>query len=320
MNPLLLTLVTFLAVVLAVMGVYSILSDLFLRDRSRFSRRVDEEFRKRLRDQAQKSALFKNLDALSAEEVKGDDDQPSLQQKFQAMVEQSGLNLTPQRLLTIMAIVGCAVAALALLLRGPLTAAVAGAVGAALPCLYVRRRRRRRLEKLLGQLPDTFDLMSRIIRSGQTVPQAMQAVADEFDAPVSAEFSYCYEQQNLGLPPDVAFRDLARRTGLLEIKIFVLAMLIQQQTGGNLAELLDNLASLVRERFRLRGKIRTLTAEGRFQAIILLALPPLVLLAIFFLNPRYGQVLVDHPNLVYSMIVSEVLGALFIRRIINFDF
>src|SRR5207302_188258 len=145
-------------------------------------------------------------------------------------------------------------------------------------------------------------------------------VADEFDAPVSAEFSFCYEQQNLGLPPDIAFRDLARRTGLLEIKIFVLAMLIQQQTGGNLAELLDNLATLVRERFRLRGKIRTLTAEGRFQAIILLALPPLVLLAIFFLNPRYGQVLVDHPNLVYSMFISEALGALFIRRIINFDY
>src|SRR5438034_2255073 len=152
-------LLTCMAVVLAVLGAYSILSDLFLRDRSRFSRRVDEEFRKRLRDQAQKSALFKNLDALSAEEMGGDDDRPSLRQRFQAMVEQSGLNLSPQRLLTIMAIAGCAGAALALLLRGPLTAAVAGAIAAALPCLYVRRRPRRRLEKLLSQLPDTFDLM-----------------------------------------------------------------------------------------------------------------------------------------------------------------
>src|SRR5215831_2903505 len=108
--------------------------------------------------------------------------------------------------------------------------------------------------------------------------QALQAVADEFDTPISTEFAYCYEQQNLGLSPEVAMRDLARRTGLLEIKIFVLALLVQQQTGGNLAELLEKLADIVRERFRMRAKIKALTAEGRLQAIILLALVPLLFL------------------------------------------
>ena len=140
-------------------------------------------------------------------------------------------------------------------------------------CVYVQLKRKARLEKLLSQLPDAFDLMARVIRAGQTMSQALQAVADEFDQPIAAEFAYCYEQQNLGLPPEVAFRDLARRTGLLEIKIFVLALLVQQQTGGNLAELLDKLADVVRERFRIRGKIKALTAEGRMQALVLLVLP-----------------------------------------------
>jgi len=162
--------------------------------------------------------------------------------------------------------------------------------------------------------------MARVVRAGQTVSQAIQAVTDEFDAPVSAEFSYCYEQQNLGLSPEVAYRDLARRTGLLEIKIFVMAMIVQQQSGGNLADLLDRLSAVVRDRFRLRGKIKTLTAEGRMQAGVLLALPPAMLGAMMVLNRAYGQVLLDHPNLLIGAFVSEALGALWIRKIINFDF
>jgi tight adherence protein B len=317
-NPLVLMLMTFLAVALGILGVYSILSDLFLRDRSRFSQRVDDEFRKRLRDQARKASLFKDLSASEVEALR-DEDRPGLRRRLEALVEQSGLNITPVRLLAF-SVAGSALGIPAFLLSGPVAGAVAGAIGAALPWVYVGLKRRARLQKLLSQLPDTFDLMARVIRAGQTVPQAMQAVADEFDAPVASEFSYCYEQQNLGLPPEVAFRDLARRTGLLEIKIFVLAMLVQQQSGGNLAELLDNLATVVRERFRVRGKIKTLTAEGRFQAAVLLALPPFLVVVITFLNPRYGQVLLDHPNLLIGMFVSELLGALWIRKIINFDF
>jgi tight adherence protein B len=312
-------LLTFLAVVFAVVGVYSILTDVFLRDRSRFSQRVDQEFRMRLRSRARKSALFKE-GVLDAEALRSEEDQQGGWGRFEAMVDQSGLNLTATRLVVIMLCAGAATGAAAMLLHNVAGAVAVATVGAALPWVYVYLKRKRRLEKLLSQLPDTFDLMARVIRAGQTVPQAMQAVADEFDAPVAGEFSYCYEQQNLGLPPEISYRDLARRTGLLEIKIFVMALLVQQQSGGNLAELLDNLATVVRERFRVRGKIRVLTAEGRIQAAVLLALPPLLLLVILFLNPRYGQVLIDHPNLLVGMFTSEALGALWIRSIINFDF
>src|SRR5207302_1588248 len=152
-------------------------------------------------------------------------------QRFGALVEQSGSKVSAVQWAVLIVAFGIAGGAAGFLLRGVLGAAVGAAFGAALPWFYVYRLRNRRLEKLLSQLPDTFDLMARVIRAGQTVPQAMQAVADEFDAPVAEEFSYCYEQQNLGLPPELAYRDLSRRTGLLEIKIFVLAMLVQQQSG-----------------------------------------------------------------------------------------
>jgi tight adherence protein B len=318
-NPLTLMLLTFLAVVFVILAVYATLSDLFLRDRARFSRRIDDEFRTRLREQARKSALFKDLSALATEPVEKEDILGP-RRRFQAVVEQSGLALTAERLLAIMIGTGAVLGTVAFLLQGILAGTVGALLGVALPWLYVSLKRKWRLDKLMSQLPDTFELMGRVIRAGQTIPQAMQAVVDEFDVPVSAEFSYCYEQQNLGLPVEIAYRDLCRRTGLLEIKIFVLAMLIQQQSGGNLAELLDNLAHVVRERFRVRGKVKTLTAEGRLQAAVLLAMPPVMLAIIMFLNPRYAQVLLDHPNLVIGMLVAEGLGALWIRRIVNFDF
>jgi tight adherence protein B len=176
------------------------------------------------------------------------------------------------------------------------------------------------MNRLLTQLPDAFDLKSRCIRAGQTMSQALQAVTDEFDAPISAEFSLAFEQMNLGLPPEVAMRDLARRTGLLELKVFVLAMLIQTQTGGNLAEMLDKLSAIIRERSKIKGKLSALTAEGRLQAIILLALPPGLFLILLAINRPYAEVLLAHPILLVAIGVMELMGALWIRRIVNFDF
>ena len=162
--------------------------------------------------------------------------------------------------------------------------------------------------------------MSRVIRAGQTMSQALQAVADEFAPPVAAEFAFCYEQQNLGLAPETSLRELARRTGLVELKIFVLALLVQQQTGGNLAELLDKLSEIIRERYKMRGKIKAMTAEGRFQAMILLGLPPLMFLLMMTMNRDYAGVLLENPTLIWATLVSEALGGLWIRKIVNFDF
>jgi tight adherence protein B len=321
MNPAFLTFLTFVAVLAACAGAYSIASDLYLRDRSRVSQRVDEEFRKRARERARKSLLFKDLRALMADGAGAEEERPTRWQRFEAMIEQSGLNLTAQKLVTIALCSATGLGLLGFLIRQSILVGLVGALmGGALPLIYVNHKRKARTEKLLSQLPDAFDLMSRVIRAGQTMSQALQAVADEFAPPVAGEFAFCYEQQNLGLAPETALRELARRTGLLELKIFVLAMLVQQQTGGNLAELLDKLAHIIRERYKLRGKVKSLTAEGRMQATILLALPPGMFVLMLAMNRAFAGVILEHPTLIWITLISEGLGALWIRQIVNFDY
>lgn len=321
MSPTVLTLLTFLATGLAVVGIYSILSDLFLHDRARVSRRVDDEFRKTQRERVRKSPLFKNLGQLNAEALAENADEQSIRRRLESMIEQSGLDLTVSRLLLLAALVGTLAGAIVFLIAGnALLAAVTMSITGWIPIIYVHFRRRARQEKLRSQLPDAFDLMSRVVRAGQTISQALLAVSDEFAPPIAAEFAYCYEQQNLGLAPEITLRDLARRNGLLELKIFVLALLVQQQTGGNLAELLDKLSTVVRDRFRIRGVIKTLTAEGRLQAIILLILPLALFLMMLFANPDYAHVLLEHPKLIIGTLACEAVGALWIRKIVNFDF
>ncbi len=321
MSSNLLPILTFGAVVALVAAAYSIIADLYLRDRSRIDERLDDEFRKRQRERARKALVFKDLNRLALDAAGDQDARPDLRGRLEAMVEQSGLDLTLRKLLTISAIVGLVLGLLGGLLRqSVVVAAVAAPVGAALPLAYVQIKRKARIEKLLSQLPDTFDLMSRVVRAGQTLSQALQAVADEFAQPISGELSYCYEQQNLGLSPEVAMRDLARRTGLLEIKIFVTAVIVQQQTGGSLAEMLDKLAQVIRQRYRTRGQIKTLTAEGRMQAIILLALPIVMFFGFLVVLPDYESKLLEHPSLIWITLTFELLGALWIRKIINFDF
>jgi tight adherence protein B len=320
MSPTVLTLLTFLAAGFAVVGVYSILSDLFLRDRSRVSQRVDDEFRKTQRERVRKSPLFKNLGQLAAEAI-GDGEQPSLRKRLEAMIEQSGMDITVTRLVVFSVVLGAIIGTTTWFVTKNALFGLGGAVPPALlPFLWVDFRRKARQHKLRTQLPDAFDLMSRVVRAGQTMSQALLAVSDEFSPPVAAEFAYCYEQQNLGLSPELTMRDLARRNGLIEIKIFVMAMLVQQQTGGNLAELLDKLSAVVRDRFRIQGVIKTLTAEGRMQAVVLLLLPLGLFLMMLFSNPGYAQVLLDNPKLIGATLLCEGVGAVWIRKIVNFDF
>jgi tight adherence protein B len=319
MSPAALSGLAALTVITGILAVSQILSDLFLRDRSRVNDRVDAEFLKKKSEAAKKTPLFKNLGQIAAEV--GEDVHPSIRQRFESMIEQSGMETTPQKVLGIAAISCVACGLVVFLIRqNAFDASLAAGLGFLAPIWQVKRRRDKRIEKLRSQLSDAFDLMARVVRAGQTLSQALLAVADEFPQPISAEFAYCYEQQNLGLSPEVTFRDLTRRTGIIELKIFVLAVLVQQQTGGNLAELLTKLATVVRERYLIQGTIQTLTAEGRMQGWVLAALPPLMLLLLFVLNPGYASIHFQHPNLILGTFGVEMIGVLWIRKIVNFDF
>ena len=321
MSTSMISLLTFLAVALGVAGLYSIATDMFLRDRARMNIRIDEEFRRKQRARAERSALFKNLQQFAAEADLEADDRRTIARRFTAMVEQSGLDLTPRYVAVVSLSFGLSIGLLLGLARmSPIWGLCGFAIATSIPILYVWQKKKVRMELLCSQLSDAFDLMARVIRAGQTMSQALLAVADEFSPPIASEFSYCYEQQNLGMSPDATYRDLARRNDLVEIKLFVLALLVQQQTGGNLAELLDKLSTLLRERYRLRGVVNTLTAEGRMQAIVLMGMPPMIFLAMLVLNPTYAVQLFQYPKLIALTLISEGIGAIWIRKIVNFQF
>lgn len=310
----------FITAAAGLLAVAQLVSDLVLRDRSRLNSRVDAEFSRKRAERARKSPLFKNLGQVAAS-LADPDASPTIRQRFEAMVEQSGLDTTPRQILVAAAIMGLVAGMTDLALRFRVLEAVGVTLVAAyLPIKYVRRRRDARLEKLRSQLADAFDLMARVIRAGQTLGQSLLAVADEFPEPIAGEFGQCYEQQNLGMTPEATFRDLNRRTGVIELKIFVLAVLVQQQSGGNLAEILGKLAGIVRERYHLRGTVKTLTAEGRMQGWVLAALPPAMLLLLVFLNPTYAAVHLQHLDLLMMTFGLEVLGVLWIRKLVSFEF
>lgn len=246
---------------------------------------------------------------------------PPLSEKIELYFEQAGIRSSPTRLLSLQIILAALVSLMAgLAANNLITAVFAGSICLILPFLYISKIRANRLEKLLSQLPDAFDLISRMMRAGQPFTQAMQVTSHEADTPLSEEFGYCVDQQRLGLSADAALRDLARRTGLLEVRIFVLAVLIQRQTGGNLADLLENLATIIRDRYRIRGVITALTAEGRAQAYVLLALPIVILIGMTLLNPEYMSELYSRPWLISTTGLAMILGALWMRRIVNFNF
>jgi len=236
-------------------------------------------------------------------------------------IEQSGTRLKPIELISASCILGFVSAgSVVLLLSNGWLALLACLMTSPLPFAVIAIERYRRSDKIRSQLPDALDLMSRMLRAGQTISQSLSGVADEFASPIADEFGYCYEQQNLGLSTEDSMYEMARRTGVLEIRILVVALTIHRQSGGNLSELLDNLAKVIRERYRIQGQIRALTADGRLQAAILLALPPLLLVVLSIVNQEYVTILYQFPWLLIGMFGFELFGALWLHRIVSFDF
>ncbi len=316
---------TFLAVFCGVFGFNLLVSDVLDRSRKRRLKELESEMLARQKDRArdtvqsfESSALGNLVQAAESDQL---DQHQTMRQRIETMLEQADTNLSLNGIVGA----GIALAAVSSVIVFMTTANLAFGILAAalsfpLPFLYIAYRRNCRADHIRSQLPDSLELMSRVLRAGQTITQAMQAVATEFSAPISTEFALCYEQQNLGLSTDLALRDLARRTRVLEIQIFVLALIVHRQTGGNLTELLDRLATLIRQRYRMRGKIRSLTAEGRIQALILLALPVFMYILLLFISRQYAIELLQHTGLIAGALVMMGVGALWIRKIINFDF
>lgn len=320
MSPVMIV-VAFLAGFFLIFAINYALADVAEAHRLRAKKRLEEEFHHRRKELARKSVAQQNLDVAAAQGMVELQTRKSWQERLANLINEAGIAMRPDQLL-----VACACVAVVGFLpcyffsdRWYLGVLLGLAVSP-LPLAYVTLLRRRRLDKILSQLPSAFDLMSRTMRAGQTIAQSFQSVADEAPRPISEEFGFCYEQQNLGLSPDAAMLELSRRTGLLELKIFVMAVMIHRQTGGNLSELLDKLGGVIRERAKIRGHIKGLTAEGLLQAYVLIGLPPAILAVMWFINRPYAQVFFQEYYLLIGMLVSMTIGWYWMRRIVNFDF
>jgi tight adherence protein B len=199
-------------------------------------------------------------------------------------------------------------------------APVVGVMFSGLPLLWLIWRRSRRMKAFAKQLPDALELLSRALRAGHSLGAGFRLVAEEMTAPISVEFQRVFEEQNLGIPMDQALNSLTDRVPNLDLKFFATAVILQRQTGGDLAEILDKIGHLIRERFKIWGQVQALTGEGRLSGIVLLALPPVLFAAVYRLNHDYVMVLFTDPmgnQMLAGAVVLQIIGALVIRKIIN---
>jgi len=202
----------------------------------------------------------------------------------------------------------------------PLYAAPMGVILGFVPFMALFMKRKRRLAAFGKQLPEALELIGRALRAGHSLASGFKLVADEMPAPIGTEFERCYEAQNLGVPLEDAIEEMTVRVPNLDLRFFATAVILQRQTGGDLAEILDKIGHLVRERFIIWGQIQSLTGEGRLSGIVLLALPPALFVVMWYLNPGYSMTLFTDPmghQMLAGAIVMQIVGALVIRKIVN---
>jgi tight adherence protein B len=192
--------------------------------------------------------------------------------------------------------------------------------GAALPTLFVNYRRRKRFKRFEDKFPEAIDLLGRSIRAGHAFSTALELLATETEEPIAGEFRKLFEEQKFGLPLRDALVNLGERIPLIDVKFFGTAVLLQKETGGNLAELLDKLSYVMRERFKILRQLRVYTAQGRLTLLVLMALPPALLLVLSIFNPEFIRPLFHDPmghNLIAVGLALQALGYFLIRRIID---
>jgi tight adherence protein B len=248
----------------------------------------------------------------------------NLASRFEADIRQAGLDWTLERLLMAMgigAVGGGIFGAVFVKSVSTLTAVLlTGSLGMALPYLFVRRKRSKRMSAFEEQLPDALDFLARSMRAGHAFTISLEMMSDEMPDPVGTEFRKLFNEQNLGAPIELALKNLTERMSLLDVRFFASAVMMQRQTGGNLSEILTRLAYVIRERFRLKGQVRAASAHGRMTAGILTAMPVCTGVALLIVAPGYLQGMAADPDgryLIGGCLVAQVIGNLCIRKIIR---
>jgi tight adherence protein B len=315
---------TFVVVMLLVLGIYWIMLErpetreqgaLMKRLRatagSKAAKRID--FVK----QAEKLSALKSLDAVLAR-TKG------VAGSLQKLLTQADMQMTVGGLLLTSAclFIG-AWFVIDRITRLPWLGLVVGAVLSSVPYYVVRYKANKRLRTFEEQFPDAIDLIGRALRAGHAFTTGLAIAAEEAPQPVAGEFRVLYDQQNFGMPLGDALKAFAARVPLLDARFFVTAVLTQRESGGNLAEILSNLANVIRERFKVKRQVRVLSAHGRITAWILSGLPPSLAVGLLITSPSYIKTLIDDPivvRMIFMAVFLQIAGTLIIRRIVDIEY
>ena len=243
--------------------------------------------------------------------------------KLSRLIERSGTKTTPGTIVAISCVSAFIVWFMTtLFVHAPFVGPVAALVGLSLPTLWLIRLKNVRIRKFEEQFPEALEMLSRALRAGHAFQTALGTAAEELVDPVGNEMKKVFDQQNFGLPLNDALKELAERVPLVDVKFFVTAVAIQRESGGNLAEILDNLAHVVRERFKVLRQVRTHTAHGRFTGFVLLALPAGLAVALSFIAPDQMELLFTEPlgkMMVACAIVMQTIGFFWIRQVIKIE-
>jgi tight adherence protein B len=315
--------VVFIAVLGIVLGAYLLF---VVRPEDREQRLLRKRLKDSARPRVQKASLVKETEPLSSVGVLDAVLQraTALVAPIQRFIEQSGKNLTVGSFLLA---TGSAAGLPGLLVAATTGSAVAGTLVAActgcIPYLWLRRARTSRMWKFEEQFPEGIDLIARALRAGHTFQTGLSMVADEIEAPVGAEFRLLFDRQNFGMPLTDALRSFAERVPILDAKFFATAVLTQRDAGGNLAEVLDNLASVIRDRFKVKRQVRVISAHGRITGWVLAGLPPSLSVIFMLVSSKHMQTLFNDPlgkQMIVAAVALQLIGTLIIRKIVNIEY
>jgi|SRR5450432_619991 len=240
---------------------------------------------------------------------------------IQKMLAQAGMDVRAGNFLGLCALVGIGGAIVGYIASKRIEVSwIALLVGFVLPYSVVSYKRNKRFEKFEELFPEAIDTLARAVRAGHAFTTALEMITDEVSEPVSGEFRQLYEEQKFGMPVRDALMNLTERMPLVDVKFFVTAVMLQRETGGNLAEILDNLSYVIRERFKIQRQVRVYTAQGRLTMALLMGMPPIIVTVMLVLNPMFIKPLFSDPighTLLVAGITLQTVGYFVIRKIIK---
>lgn len=302
-------------------GIYQAISDSRSQEKSKIIDRLQDRAAPNVQaDKIKKSILRKPMGE-QADGIRGQFANLDVMRKVERLIEQANVEWDPSKMvMNIFGVVVLAVFGMVFLDQPTFLILALGAVICVGPFLYLMFLRARRMRKLLEQLPDVFELLAQALRAGHSLGSGIELISERMSDPIGTEFGRVFHEQNLGIKIEEALGNLSERIDQMDIRFFVGAVLIQRQTGGDLAEILDKIGYVVRGRLELLGTIRSLSAEGRMSGIVLLCLPLVIFCALLYLNPDYIKLLLEDPDgrtMLWIGAGFQLMGAAMIKWITN---